>query len=155
MTKTNVMRLLDQAKIPYTTKEYDFDEDDLSAEHAAAELGLSPERVFKTLVLKNDAGEHFVCCVPACCEINLKKAAEASGGKKAALIAVKELEPLTGYIRGGCSPIGMKKKFPIFIDETVSLFETVSVSAGKRGCQVMLSPTDLVAASGASLADLV
>jgi Cys-tRNA(Pro)/Cys-tRNA(Cys) deacylase len=155
VTKTNVMRILEQAKIPYVTKEYDFDEEDLSAKHAAESLGLSPERVFKTLVLRKEDGECFVCCVPACCEIDLKKAALASGGKKVALIAVKELEALTGYVRGGCSPIGMKKKFPIYIDETVTLFSAVSISAGRRGCQVMLGTDDLMSVSGAQSADLV
>ena len=112
MTKTNAMRLLDQKKIPYSTAQYDYDEQDLSGLHAAQAIGLAPERVFKTLVAKGERQGYLVFCIPVCCELDLKKAAKAAGDKKVDLIAMKELLPVTGYLRGGCSPIGMKKKFP-------------------------------------------
>ena len=116
MTKTNAMRLLDQKKIPYSTAQYDYDEQDLSGLHAAQAIGLAPERVFKTLVAKGERQGYLVFCIPVCCELDLKKAAKAAGDKKVDLIAMKELLPVTGYLRGGCSPIGMKKKFPTYLD---------------------------------------
>ena len=112
MTKTNVMRLLDAAKIPYKTAEYEYDENDLNGMHAAAAIGADPETIFKTLVARGDKTGPVVFCIPVCCELDLKKAAKASGNKKVELIHVKELLGLTGYIRGGCSPIGMKKQYP-------------------------------------------
>ncbi|MDR2618258.1 MAG: Cys-tRNA(Pro) deacylase [Treponema sp.] len=152
--KTNVLRLLDAAGIPYAVKEYPVDESDLSALNAAEKLGMPAEQVFKTLVLQGGSGAYWVCCIPAGAELDLKKTALAAGEKSAALIPLKDLEPLTGYIRGGCSPIGMKKKFPTLIDETAELFETIGVSAGLRGMQIILKPDDLIRFTGARLADL-
>ncbi|MDR2478015.1 MAG: Cys-tRNA(Pro) deacylase [Treponema sp.] len=143
MTKTNAMRLLTAAGIDFTVREYPVDEQDLSAVHAAEFLDIPAERVFKTLVLRDAGGSHFVCCIPAAAELDFKKAAQAAGKKSAALVPLKELRPLTGYERGGCSPIGMKKQFPVFIDETASLFDTIGVSAGERGAQVVLAPAEL------------
>ena len=120
MTKTNVMRLLDQAKIEYTALEYEFDENDLGGEHAADFLGLPYDQVFKTLVTRGSKGGIYVFCIPVDLELDLKKAAQCAGEKKIEMIHVKELLGLTGYIRGGCSPIGMKKKYPTFIDETAT-----------------------------------
>lgn len=153
-TITNVMRLLSAAGIAYSTKEYEYDESDLSGVHAAEVLGLDPDTVFKTLVLKGDRTGHFVCVVPVAAEVDLKKAAAVTGNKKCDLIPVKELLPLTGYIRGGCSPVGMKKQLPTFIDETATLCEVISVSAGQRGVQVILSPDELLRYVKAEYADL-
>ena len=155
MTRTNVMRLLDATKIPYCTAEYDWDESDLSGTHAAKAVGLPPEQVFKTLVARGAKQGYLVFCIPVCCELDLKKAAKAAGDKKVELIHVKELLPLTGYLRGGCSPIGMKKTFPTFLDETAQLFDTIAVSAGQRGCQVILPPDALADYCEAALCDLV
>jgi Cys-tRNA(Pro)/Cys-tRNA(Cys) deacylase len=152
--KTNVLRLLDTAGIRYTVQEYPVDESDLSALHAAEKLGISPERVFKTLVLQGASGAYWVCCIPAGEELDLKKTARVAGEKSIALIPIKDLELLTGYIRGGCSPIGMKKKFPTLIDETAELFETIGVSAGIRGMQIILKPGDLIRCTGALSVDL-
>ena len=154
MTKTNVMRLLDQAKISYRTAEYDYDESDLSGIHAAEAIGMPAEQIFKTLVARGEKCGYLVFCIPVCCELDLKKAAKAAGDKKVELIHVKELLPLTGYLRGGCSPIGMKKKFPTFIDETAILFDEIGVSAGCRGCQILLEPDDLISYVNPSLCDL-
>ena len=153
--KTNVMRLLDKAKIPYEAKEYEYSEDDLSGTHAADVLGLKYEMVFKTLVLRGDKTGYFVCCIPVDREINLKNAAKISGNKSAELIHVKELLPLTGYIRGGCSPIGMKKRFKTYIDESAKEQEKISISAGQRGVQVLLSPEALSDYTGAEFARLI
>jgi Cys-tRNA(Pro)/Cys-tRNA(Cys) deacylase len=155
MAKTNVMRLLGAAGIAYTTREYPADESDLSAVHAAMCLGIPAEQVFKTLVLRGASGGCAVCCIPAASELDLKKAAKAAGEKNIGLIMMKELQPLTGYVRGGCSPIGMKKQFPVFIDETALLFENISISAGERGLQVQLAPEALAAFIGAVFVDLI
>lgn len=133
MITTNPMRMLTAAGIAFDAMEYAYDESDLSGTHAAAELGLDPDSTFKTLVLRGDKNGLFVCCIPVAGEVDLKKAAAISGNKKAEMIHVKELPVLTGYIRGGCSPIGMKKTFPTYIDETAQLFDTIAVSAGVRG----------------------
>jgi Cys-tRNA(Pro)/Cys-tRNA(Cys) deacylase len=154
MTKTNVLRLLDAAGIFYEVKEYPVDESDLSGIHAATLLGMPAEQIFKTLVLRGVSGAYAVCCIPCAEELDLKKIARAAGEKGIDLIPVKDLQSLTGYIRGGCSPIGMKKQFPTFIDETAELFDTIGVSAGQRGMQVLLAPADLVKFTGAVLADL-
>jgi len=154
MTKTNVMRLLSAAGINYSVKEYPVDEDDLSALHAAEVLGMPVEQVFKTLVLRGASGAYFVCCIPGDAELDLKKTARAANEKSADLIPMKDLQPVTGYIRGGCSPVGMKKQFPTFIDETAQLFDSISVSAGERGVQVILPPLDLAAFISARFADL-
>lgn len=143
MNKTNAMRLLEVAGIPFKTAEYEVDESDLSGVHAAETLGQPPERVFKTLVLKGDRTGYFVCCIPVAEELDLKKAAKVSGNKKCEMLHVKDLLGVTGYIRGGCSPVGMKKKFPTYVDETALLFEEIAVSAGVRGMQVILGPKAL------------
>ena len=154
MTKTNAMRILDAMKIPYTTKQYEVDPDDLSGVHAAELMGLDPEGVFKTLVSRSDKGEIVVLCIPVHRELDLKKCAVAAGVKRLELTAVKELLPLTGYIRGGCSPIGMKKKYPTYIDETCQLFDEIAVSAGERGHQVILHPDALITLTDANLVDI-
>lgn len=154
MTKTNAMRLLDRAKIAYRAAEYPFDERDLGGMHAAAGIGMPPEQVFKTLVARGDKHGVAVFCIPVCCELDLRKAARAAGDKKVELIPVKELLGITGYIRGGCSPVGMKKRFPTFLEETAQLYGEIAVSAGQRGCQLILSPRDLAACTGAALCDL-
>ena len=155
MVKTNVMRLLDAAAIPYRTAEYEYDENDLSGIHAAKGTGMPPEQVFKTLVARGDKQGCLVFCIPVCCELDLKKAAKAAKDKKVDLIHVKELLPLTGYIRGGCSPIGMKKKFPTYMDETAQLYDEIAVSAGVRGCQIILRPEDLADYCAISFEDLI
>lgn len=152
--KTNVMRLLDAAGIPYRSKEYEVDESDLSGVHAAEMLGQDPDSVFKTLVLKGEKTGYLVCCIPVAEEVDLKKAARAAGDKKVEMIPMKELLPVTGYIRGDCSPIGMKKKFPTYIEETAMLFDEIAVSAGMRGVQILLDPEDLKAYVQAEYADL-
>lgn len=154
MTKTNVMRLIEQAKIPYRTAEYAYDEHDLSGMHAAQAVGMPPEQVFKTLVARGEKQGYLVFCIPVCCELDLKKAAKAAQDKKVAMVHVKELLGLTGYIRGGCSPIGMKKKFPTFLEETAELYDEIAVSAGQRGIQIILSPQDLRRYVEAVLCDL-
>lgn len=153
--KTNALRLLDKAKIAYSVHEYHFDENDLAAVHVAEELGEDIERVFKTLVLRGERTGLFVCVVPGDKEVDLKKAACAAGDKKADLIAMKELLPLTGYIRGGCSPIGMKKLLPTFFHSTALDYDTIFVSAGIRGLQVELSPAELIEFVKGSTSDLI
>lgn len=152
--KTNAARLLDRAKIPYGLIPYEYDENDLAAQHVAEALGEDINCVFKTLVLHGDKCGYFVCVVPGNCEVDLKKAAKAAGAKKADLIPMKELLPLTGYIRGGCSPIGMKKPFPTFFHSTALDFDEIYVSAGQRGLQFRISPTDLIAFVKGTVADL-
>lgn len=154
MTKTNVIRLLEAASIPFSIRDYPVDEEDLSGEHAAEGLGMPREQVFKTLVLRGERTGLFVCCIPCHEEIDLRKAAQAAGDKKAEMLPMKELLPATGYIRGGCSPIGMKRKYPLFIDETCALFDAIAISAGVRGTMVCLSPQGLIAYTGAAEADL-
>ena len=154
-TKTNAVRLLEKAGIAYSTHEYHFDENDLAATHVAEELGEDIARVFKTLVLRGERTGLFVCVVPGDKEVDLTKAAHAAGDKKADLIAMKELLPLTGYIRGGCSPIGMKKPLPTFFHSTATDFDTIFVSAGMRGLQVEIAPQALIDFVGASTADLI
>lgn len=155
MTTTNVMRILKQAGIAFETAEYEVDESDLSGVHAAEMIGMDKDCVFKTLVTKGDKTGINVFVIPVAEELDLKKCAQHSGNKRVEMIHVKELLPLTGYIRGGCSPIGMKKKYPTFIDETATLFERVSVSAGQRGEQVILNPEELARLVEARFADLV
>lgn len=152
--KTNAARMLDRAKISYGLIPYEYDENDLAAQHVADALGEDINCVFKTLVLHGDKCGYFVCVVPGNCEVDLKKAAKAAGAKKADLIPMKELLPLTGYIRGGCSPIGMKKPFPTFFHSTALDFDEIYVSAGQRGLQFRISPTDLISFVNGSLADL-
>lgn len=152
--KTNAARLLDRAKIPYGLVPYEVDEEHLDAEHVAAQLGEEVATVFKTLVLRGDRTGCFVCVVPGDHEVDLKAAARVSGNKWAELVAVRELLPLTGYIRGGCSPLGMKKRFPTYIHETALDHGAIYVSAGIRGLQLRLSPADLIACTGAQVAPL-
>jgi len=142
--KTNAMRILDRAKIFYETIYYDVDENDLSGTHIADQIGLPYSQVFKTIVTKGDKIGCVVFCIPVDCEIDLKAAAVASGNKKVEMIHVKDLLSLTGYIRGGCSPVGMKKQFPTFFDETVNLHDKITISAGIRGCQLMIDAKKLV-----------
>lgn len=143
-SKTNAMRRLDAAKIPYEVLEYVVDESDLSGTHLADQLGLPYEMVFKTLVARGDKTGPLVLCVPVDCEIDLKKAASVTGNKRIEMVHVKDLLALTGYIRGGCSPIGMKKKFPTFFEETVQLHERITVSAGVRGAQLLIETRALL-----------
>lgn len=152
--KTNAARLLDQQKIAYELIPYEVDENDLGAQHVADQLGEDIRQVFKTLVLWGERSGHFVCVVPGGEEVDLKKASRVSGNKKCDLIAQKELEPLTGYVRGGCSPIGMKKRFPTFVDERALAEESIYVSAGQRGLQLRIAPEDLARAAGATFCDL-
>ena len=154
MNKTNAMRQLDKAGIKYEPIEYEVDENDLSGVHIAEQTGLDPNRMFKTLVARGDKLGLLVFCIPVNAELDLKKCAKAAGDKRVELIAVKELLGLTGYIRGGCSPIGMKKKFPTYFDETAILFDKITVSAGVRGCQLMLDRERLIGFIGATLTDL-
>lgn len=142
--KTNAARILDAANIPYELRAYQVDEDDLSAGRVAEKVGMPPEQVFKTLVARGERSGVLLAAIPANSELDLKAIAGASGNKKVELVAVKEVLGLTGYIRGGVSPIGGKKPYPFFIDETAILFNTISVSAGIRGCQLLLAPDDLV-----------
>ena len=152
--KTNAMRLLDSAGLDYEMASYDYDESDLSGVHAAAELGVAPEIVSKTLVTRGDSNAFFVFVIPVAESLDLKKAAKASGNKKIEMIHVKEILDITGYIRGGCSPIGMKKTFPTYIDETAQLYEKIYFSAGKRGVQIILDPEELAFVTGGIFTDL-
>ena len=154
MTKTNAMRLLDAAAINYGTAEYAYDESDLSGTHAAKEIGMPPEQVFKTLVTRGDKTGITVFCIPVCCELDLRKAAAVSSNKKLEMTHMKELLDLTGYLRGGCSPIGMKKPYPTYIDETAELFDKIAVSAGLRGQQIIIEPNDLIVYIKAQEADV-
>lgn len=152
--KTNAVRLVQQAKIPCREAFYEFDEKDLSGTHAAKAVGMPEEQVFKTLVARGERTGISVFCIPVCCELDLKKAAKAVGDKKIELVAVKELLALTGYIRGGCSPVGMKKKYPTYFDETCILWDEIAVSAGERGHQMILPPEPLATLIGATFVDL-
>jgi Cys-tRNA(Pro)/Cys-tRNA(Cys) deacylase len=153
--KTNAARILDKVKIRYELISYDVDENDLSAVHVAGQLQEPIERVFKTLVLKGDKTGYFVCIIPGAEEVDLKKAASISGNKNCEMIPMKELLPVTGYIRGACSPIGMKKHFPSYIHETCRDFGQIYVSAGKRGLQLLLAPQDLIDEVKATVGSLV
>lgn len=149
--KTNVARLLDAAGISYELVPYNFSEDDLSAVHVAAELGEDIAQVFKTLVLHGDRSGYFVCVIPGDFEVDLKLAARISGNKNCEMIPMKQLLPITGYIRGGCSPIGMKKKFPTFIHESALLYDAIYISAGVRGLQLRIAPQTLIDYVGAEI----
>ncbi|MBP3424382.1 MAG: Cys-tRNA(Pro) deacylase [Alistipes sp.] len=152
--KTNAARLLDRTKIAYELVPYEVDENNLAATHVAESLGEPIERVYKTLVLKGDRNGHFVCIVQGDKEVDLKAAAKISGNKSAEMIPMKELLPTTGYIRGGCTSIGMKKRFPTFIDSTCTAFDHIFISAGVRGLQIKIDPKDLIAFVGAVVADI-
>ena len=150
--KTNTARILDAAGVRYELREYQVDEADLSAPHVAEAIGMPPEQVFKTLVARGDRGGVLLACIPANSELDLKALASASGNKKVELVAVKEVLGLTGYIRGGVSPIGTRKPYPLYLDETAGLWDIISVSAGIRGLQMLLSPADLARMTNATIA---
>ena len=149
--KTNAARLLDAAGLAYELVPYSFTEEDLSAQHVAAELGEDIDQVFKTLVLRGDRNGCFVCVIPGDFEVDLKVAARISGNKSCEMLHLRELLPTTGYIRGGCSPIGMKKAFPTFIHESALLYDSIYISAGVRGLQLKIDPQDLISFIGAEL----
>ncbi|QIA06808.1 Cys-tRNA(Pro) deacylase [Draconibacterium halophilum] len=155
MKKTNAARLLDSKKISYDLVEYHVDEADLSAAHVAESLGQNVEQVFKTLVLRGKKTSVFVAVIPGAAELNLKKSAKVSGNKSVEMVLMKELLGLTGYIRGACSPMAMKKPYPIYVHKTCLNFETIFVSAGKRGMQIKIDPKDLITCTGAEIADLI
>jgi Cys-tRNA(Pro)/Cys-tRNA(Cys) deacylase len=153
-TKTNAARLLDSLGISYELRAYEVDPEDLTAISVARKIGLPAEQVFKTLLSHTNTGEHLFAVIPGDSELDLKKLAHAAGAKKAELASLKDVETLTGYIRGGVTVMGAKKPFPAFADETIELFDIISVSAGQRGLQLILSPADYLRASVAALADL-
>ncbi|MFU1856938.1 aminoacyl-tRNA deacylase [Sphingobacterium sp. CZ-UAM] len=153
--KTNAVRLLDTAKVNYELREYEVDDHDVSAEHVALSLGLIPETLYKTLVLKGNIDPYIVAVIPGNAQLDLKKIAKASGNKNCEMLPMKDLLAVTGYIRGGCSPIGMKKLFPTFIEEAAQLETEISVSAGKRGLQMILNPNDLATLTKAIWSDLI
>lgn len=155
ISKTNAARLLDRAKIPYELVPYTVDENNLAADHVARELGEDIRQVFKTLVLHGEKVGYFVCVIPGNEEVDLKKAAKAAGAKKAEMIHMKDLLPTTGYIRGGCSPVGMKKPFPTFFHATALDFDHIYVSAGQRGLQLKVDPRRLIDFVGAQVTDLI
>jgi Cys-tRNA(Pro)/Cys-tRNA(Cys) deacylase len=152
MAKTNACRILDAAGVRYEMRDYEVDENDLSAPHVAEMIGLPPEQVFKTLVARGDRSGVLLACIPANTELDLKGLAAASGNKKVELVAVKEVLGLTGYIRGGVSPVGTRKAYPLYLDETAELWDAISISAGVRGSQMLVAPGDLARVTGARLA---
>lgn len=154
-TKTNAVRLVQQAGISCCEAFYEFDENDLNGNHAAQAIGFPPEQVFKTLVAKGAKNGIMVFCIPVCCELDLKKAAKASGDKSIAMLPVKDLLATTGYIRGGCSPVGMKKKYPTYFDEVCLLFDEIAVSAGERGHQMIVPAEALVDLVDGKLCDII
>ena len=153
--KTNAVRLVAQHGFNCKEAFYEYDENDLNGMHAAEAMNLPPEQVFKTLVARGSKNGICVFCIPVCCELDLKLAAKAAGDKSIALIPVKELLDITGYIRGGCSPIGMKKQYPTYVDETCQLFEEIAVSAGERGHQMLLSPDAIIAITNAKIVEII
>ena len=155
LKKTNAARILDNLGIDYEIKTYEVDEEDLSAVHVAETAGLNIDTVFKTLVARGDKTGVIMAVIGGGEELNLKSLAKASGNKSVEMIAMKELLPLTGYVRGGCSPLGAKKNYPVFLDSKATLQEKISVSAGMRGMQLILSPQDLIKATNATVADLI
>ena len=154
MKKTNAARLLDAQSIHYELAEYEVDENDLSAITLAQKIGQDVEQIFKTLVLRGDKSGIFVCVIPGNAEVDLKKAAKVSGNKYCAMVHQKELLGLTGYIRGGCSPIGMKKPYPVYIHETCQLFDQIFISAGQRGLQLKINPEDLIKITESVVCDI-
>ena len=154
-TKTNAVRLVQQAKIPCTDAFYEYDPDDLNGKHAADAIGFPAEQVYKTLVARGNKNGIAVFCVPVSNELDLKKAAKVTGDKVIELVAVKDLLTLTGYIRGGCSPVGMKKKYPTYFEESCQLFDEIAVSAGERGHQMIVPTVDLIALVDGTLADII
>ena len=154
MQKTNAMRQLEAAGIEFETAEYSWDESDLSGQHIVSELGVDADCVFKTLVAKGDKNGYLVFCIPVSCELDLKKCAVAAKDKRVEMIHLKELLPLTGYLRGGCSPVGMKKKFPTYFDASAEALCELTVSSGTKGIQLLVSREDIVSFTGAVLADV-
>ena len=154
-TKTNAVRIVEQAGISCQEAFYAYDESDLSGIHAAEAIGLDPEQVYKTLVTRGSRTGINVFCIPVSCELDLKKAAKAAGDKSIEMIHVKELLGITGYVRGGCSPVGMKKKYPTYIEETCQLFDIIAVSAGEKGHQMLLPPLALLKIIDAKLVDII
>ncbi|MBP2019809.1 Cys-tRNA(Pro)/Cys-tRNA(Cys) deacylase [Symbiobacterium terraclitae] len=152
--KTIAARILDQLKIPYELREYEWSEEEMDAVSVARKIGLPPEQVFKTLVVRGDRTGVLVASIPGSAELDLKRLAAVSGNKKVEMVPVKEIQGLTGYIRGGVSPLGMKKQYPYYLDETAEIIDQLAVSAGQRGLQLVLSGPDLIRATGATLADL-
>ncbi len=155
MTKTNTLRILEAAGVAFTAREYDVSDGKIDGVSVAAKIGRDPEAVYKTLVAAGKAGGHHVFVIPVDCQLDLKKAALAARDKHIEMIKMKDLEPLTGYIHGGCSPVGMKKPFPVYIEEAALLLDRMTVSAGRIGLQAELAPEDLARVTGASFADLV
>ena len=152
--KTNAMRMLDRGKVPYTVHTYDHSDGRIDGVSVAAKVGIDPERVYKTLVTRGNSGGHFVFVIPVALELDLKKAARAVGEKSVAMLRVEEINKVTGYIRGGCSPVGMKKRYPTVFDSRAAGLETIVVSGGRIGTQVELDPGALMAATGAKTADI-
>ena len=155
MTKTNALRILDKLRIEYSVVEYDYDEKEFDAVSVANKISFEDERVFKTLVARSNTNEFFVFCIPGNYELDLKKASQVTNSKKIEMVKLKELLPLTGYIHGGCSPIGMKKSYPTFIEESANLFDTISISAGKRGMQIIINPEALKEITNADFTELI
>ena len=152
--KTNAVRLLESLGVAYELRDYEFDPDDLAAESVAAKVGLPAEQVFKTLVVRGDREGPCFAVVPANCELDLKALAALSGNRKMEMVPLKEVQPLTGYIRGGVTVLGAKKAFPVFADETIQIWDTISISAGVRGTQIILKPEDYLRVTGATLGDI-
>lgn len=153
--KTNALRMLDKAKIPYSIKEYEYDEEHLDGRHVASQVHMDPNAIFKTLVLHDHHNEHLVCCVPVLEEIDLKKLAKLAGRKSVEMIHQKDLLSVTGYIRGGCSPVGMKKQFPTYIDESILKVDEVAFSAGKRGYQMIVNVQQILTYLNVEVGDII
>ena len=153
--KTNALRMLDKAKIPYSIKEYEYDEEHLDGRHVASQVDMDPNAIFKTLVLHDHHNEHLVCCVPVLEEIDLKKLAKLAGRKSVEMIHQKDLLSVTGYMRGGCSPVGMKKQFPTYIDESILKVNEVAFSAGKRGYQMIVNVQQILTYLNVKVGDII
>jgi len=153
--KTNVARILDELHISYELKTYPVDEEHLDAVHVAKEVGMPPEQVFKTLCVRGDKTGVVFAVIPGNGELDLKALAKVSGNKRCEMVHLKEVLPLTGYIRGGCSPLGAKKNYPVFMDETCQMFDRIAISAGMRGMQILATPGDLIRATGAAVDSLI
>lgn len=153
--KTNAMRILDKSNIQYSIKEYPVDENDLSGVHVAKVLGMDERMLFKTLLLKGEKRGYLVCCIPVAEELDMKKAAKAAGDKSVTMLPLKDLTAVSGYLRGGCSPIGMKRQYPTFIESTATAYDSIAISGGKRGVQIIITPNTLSEFIGAKFCDLV
>ena len=154
MSKTNAARILDQMKIPYELRDYEVDPDDLAAETVAAKIGMPPEQVFKTLVVRGERNGIALAVIPGSYELDFKALAHAMGDKKAEMVPLKEVQPLTGYIRGGVTALGCKKDYPVVVDETIILWDVISISAGHRGTQILIAPDDYIKATNATVAEI-